>query len=86
LNRDDRSVWTSCARAVKKLPKPIVTKTDDLLIPISIFADRSKSIFENLTLHLKSQSYSNAKIAKLLNRQQGSVATVANRAESKDER
>lgn len=84
LNRDDRSVWTSCARAKKKSKKQFTEKDDDILLPISMFTDRSLSIMEHVVDLLTHQhKMTNSQIAKMLNRNPSAIATVANRAESK---
>jgi DNA-directed RNA polymerase specialized sigma24 family protein len=84
INRDERSVWTSCRRAARKMPKRLVAKEDDITIPLAEFTDRSKSILEHVVVYLKAKhKLSNKEIAKTLNKQQGAIATVANRAAEK---
>lgn len=84
LNRDDRSVWTSYSRAVGKSCEPFVPGEDEIHIPVAIFQDRSLSILEHVVSYLRENyRYSNSKIARLTNKNPSSIATVANRAESK---
>jgi hypothetical protein len=84
INRDDRSVWTSYSRASKKSRESFSTKADELLLPLQIFTDRDRSILENVILHLKENySYSNSRIAGLLNKSPSSIATISSRAAKK---
>ncbi|MBW2967331.1 hypothetical protein KY362_02480, partial [Candidatus Woesearchaeota archaeon] len=84
INRDERSVWTSCSRAGAKRGTLIQPDKDSIRIPTSLFHDRSLSILEHVVYHLKSaHSMTNAKVAALLNKNPSAVATVAKRAERK---
>jgi len=84
LERDDRSIWTSYSRASGKMKTPFVIEDQDIVIPSQIFRDRSKSILENVVYFLKANySFSNSKIAGLLNKHPSAIATVAKRAENK---
>jgi hypothetical protein len=84
LNRDDRSIWTSYERASRKSKKSLSTKKEDLLIPLTIFTDRSLSILEHITHHLKTaHDLSNSRIAELTKKNPSSIATVAKRAITK---
>jgi len=87
LNRNDRSIWTSYARAKKKSKALFKPKEQDILIPLQIFQDRSRSILEHVTHHLKtSHSLTNSKIARALKKNPSSIATVISRAEKKSRR
>lgn len=84
LNRDDRSVWTSYARASKKSSAKLGVKEDDLLIPVSVFQDRDNSILEHVVSYLKANyNLTNSGIARLTKKNPSAIATVAKRAESK---
>ncbi|MBU2561879.1 MAG: hypothetical protein KKD17_06280 [Nanoarchaeota archaeon] len=84
LNRDDRSVWTSYARALRKSSNAIVPKEEDILVPLPVFQDRSMSILEHVVNYLKTNyNLSNSKIARAINKNPSSIATVANRASAK---
>lgn len=81
LNRDQRSIWTSCNRRVSDLRTP---EESGILIPLSIFKDRSMSILEHVVNYLRAQhSLTNSGIAKLLNKNPSSIITVAKRIEQK---
>lgn len=84
LNRDDRSVWTSYSRAARKSKQPLKPAADDIMIPLSIFQDRALSILEHVVSHLRTEhNLSNSRIARIINKNPSSIATVANRAEKK---
>jgi len=84
LNRDDRTVWTAYNRAKTKRQRVPFSKDSAFLIPISVFTDRSLSIFEILvefchdSLQLK---YS--QIARITERDDRTVWTAYNRAKLK---
>lgn len=81
LNRDDRSIWTSYSRSSKKDKCAFRQVKGDILLPISLFHDRSFSILEHVITHLKNNyRLSNSKIAKLTKKNPSSIATVAKRA------
>ena len=52
-------------------------------IPVSIFCDRSLSIFEVLVEYLKEKGYSNKKIGELTNRSNRTIWTVFDRVKKK---
>ena len=83
IGRDERSIWTSYHRALKKFsdPLPIVS---DYPIPISIFKDRSFSILESLTSYLSEEfSLKLSEMARLMNKSSPLVYTVLKRAKDK---
>jgi len=85
LNRDQRGIWGSYARAKKKLTEPF-NVSQEHKVPISIFTDRKFSMFEILVHHLvHEQNYKIAKISQLLNRKTSTVWTVYQRAKKKIE-
>jgi len=85
INRDDRSIWTSYNRAIGKMKGSFVPNENEVLLPVSIFTDRKKSILENVVYFLKEKhSYSNSHIANILNKNHSSIATVSGRASRKE--
>jgi hypothetical protein len=87
LNRNDRSIWTSYSRASGKAKQPIALKKEDIMLPITIFQDRSMSILEHVVHHLRTDyNLSNSRIARLINKNPSSIATVASRALGKKEK
>lgn len=83
LNRDERSIWTSYNRAIKK-SKDSLLLISEYPIPISIFKDRKFAILESLALYLiEEYSLKSSQIAKLLNKSSPLVYTVLKRARVK---
>jgi DNA-directed RNA polymerase specialized sigma24 family protein len=82
LNRDDRTIWTSYNRAVRKQPKPI--KVTSGTVPFSIFKEKL-TILEAIIVHLKKQM-KYIEIAKLLSRDQRNIWTIYSRAARKIKR
>jgi hypothetical protein len=84
INRDDRSVWTSYQRALKKYKEPFVVDRE-ILLPIEIFNNRKFSMLEAIVRHLKSTyNFTAYKIAKLLNKNPSAMATVYKRVLEKE--
>ena len=86
LNRDERSIWTSHNRSKEKMPGPFAKEDLDssTLIPVKIFAERRRSIMENLVIYLKEKTgQTNYKIAKSLNKTPSMIYTVYKRARAK---
>lgn len=55
LNRDQRGIWGSYARAQRKSPARFSMKASSYMIPLSCFHDRSRSILEHVVTHLKNE-------------------------------
>lgn len=83
IGRDERSVWTSYRRAIKKMPSSFYIE-ERILIPVSIFKDRKLSILEHVVVYLKDNlKFTNYKTAKLLNKKPGAIYTAYKRAKKK---
>lgn len=67
LKRDQRTVWTTYSKAVKKQKDPLKPKKDDILININSFCTK-KPPLQALILNLEERDFSTKQIAKLLNR------------------
>jgi IS30 family transposase len=67
LNRDDRTIWTSYNKAIKKHKDKFSQNNTDT-IDISIFHDRKQAPLQALVNHLKEKGMSYKKIAEALNR------------------
>jgi len=84
LNRNDRTIWTCCDRASKKLQSNNIFKKKALhqiMIPSSSLRDRSFAVLESITLYLKDElHFSYHEIAELLNRDDRTVWTAYQRA------
>tara|TARA_Y100000310_G_scaffold345304_1_gene463558 strand:+ start:2998 stop:3420 length:423 start_codon:yes stop_codon:yes gene_type:complete len=82
LNRNERTIWTIYSRAMKKASLPSKKKRikSTLLIPISIFEDRSLSIMEILVEYMKEKrKLRYHEIASLLNRNDRTIWTIYQR-------
>lgn len=81
LGRDQRGIWTNYNNALKKMPDKLDVGVEDVAIPLSVFADRKRSIYEHIIVYLSEKyRFTNYKIAKLLNRKPGSVYTAYKKA------
>ncbi|MEK6893667.1 MAG: hypothetical protein AABX07_05705, partial [Nanoarchaeota archaeon] len=95
LNRNDRTIWATYHKALKKQPAPVnlektmimlpVMKLEKvfLVLPVSIFKDRNLTILESIVIYLKKKGLKYNEIAKLLNRDQRNVWTIHSKAEKK---
>lgn len=79
IARDERGVWGSYKRAVRKHQSKFVIKQPDVLIPAEVFNNK-KSIFESLVMYLRDTMKMKGKqIADLLNKKPSTIWTVYNR-------
>lgn len=86
INRNERGVWASYQRAVKKMPSRFEIK-EPIMIPVSIFQNKKLSILECLITYLKDvRGIKGVKIAKLLNKHPANIWTIYNRAKKKLEK
>lgn len=84
LNRDSRTIWTTCNNAVKKKKERLPVKDSNFFIPISIFKNRKFSILEAIVSYLKNKfDLRYSEISILLNRDERNIWTVYNRAGKK---
>lgn len=87
LNRDQRNVWTVYNRSKKKQEEFIQghpVKYDDVLIPFSIFHDKTVCVLEAIAEYLKDKVGLNYhQIGVLLNRDERNIWTVYHRAKKK---
>lgn len=86
LRRDDRSVWTSYHRGMRKQKKPFSPATSRCIIPVSVLANRQYSFLESIILYLSKQDMKPSAIAKLLHRAAPIIYTVLGRARKKEEK
>jgi len=84
LNRDDRTIWTTYAKARKKMFTPFHLPPSKHYIPATLFAERKLSVLETLSHYLKEHlNLTLHEIAILLNRNDRTIWTVVNRASKK---
>ena len=91
LSRDETTIWTSYNNSLEKgkiildveMAYPHIKKSD-LIVPLSIFSERSISILEALCLYLKQNFNLNYReIGLLLERNERTIWTVISRASKK---
>jgi hypothetical protein len=88
LNRDDRTIWTLYHRAEQKSVKEQVERviSREIIIPSSVFRDRSLSIMEVLVVYLKEdRAFTYREIGQLLQRNERTIWTIYSRAGKKKE-
>ncbi len=84
LNRNDRTIWTTYNKALKKRKEKLTVKETRFFIPISIFKNRRLSVLEALVSYLKDEyKLSYHEISILINRDQRNVWTVYDRRRRK---
>lgn len=81
LNRNDRTIWTTYNKALRKKKERLTVKETRFFTPISIFKNRRLSVLEALVSYLKDEyKLSYHEISILINRDQRNVWTVYDRA------
>lgn len=85
LNRNDRTIWVTYNKSLKKKFKE--ESTSNLMIPLSILKNRRFSILESITFYLKEEKkLSLRQISTILNKNPKTIWTVYSRFKKKDER
>ena len=83
LNRNNKTIWATYHKAIKKMPSPFGDISRDIMIPISTFANRSFSTLENVVAHLKDLDYSNHEVALMLHLDDRTIWTIFDRVKKK---
>ena len=84
LNRDERGIWSSYARARKKQPTSFRLVKSVQSIPMQILKNRKLAMLEAVVFYLKETSaYSIAEIAKMLKKNKSTIYTAYSRAKKK---
>ncbi|MBT3538496.1 hypothetical protein HN698_00160 [Candidatus Woesearchaeota archaeon] len=84
INRDERGIWTTYQRSLKKLEGELPINKE-ILLPIDIFKVRNLSVLEALVKYLvDSYGYTAYKVAKLLNKNPSALTTVYKRVLEKE--
>lgn len=69
INRDDRTVWATYSKAIRKHKENFLLKQDKYLVPVSIFAERELGPLEALIIYMRDDLHLGFKeISKLLDR------------------
>lgn len=83
IGRDERGVWGSYKRALRKHPERLKVREVDVMVPVSVFRS-NKSILESLVSYLIDiKKMKGSEVAKLLNKSASTVWTVYNRSKKK---
>jgi DNA-directed RNA polymerase specialized sigma24 family protein len=86
IKRDERGVWGSYQRAIKKQASEFQLKPDEKYMPGSAFK-KDISILESLVSYLKDkENLSGAAISKLLDKKPSTIWTAYKRAKEKNEK
>lgn len=84
LKRDERGIWGSYRRSLKKLKAPFEIAEPSVSIPLTSLSDRRLSILESVVLHLKEVvGKRGSEISRLLNKSPTTISTVYLRAKKK---
>lgn len=80
LKRDDRVVWVTYNKAVKKKKDRFTVEEPNVWLPVSIFTDKNFGPLESIVIYLHDKvNLSFNEIAKLLNRDNRTVWAVYNK-------
>lgn len=83
INRNERGVWASYQRAIKKMPSKFEI-IETIFVPVSIFSNNNFSILECLISYLKDIDHmKNSRIAVLLKKNPSNIWTIYNRTKTK---
>lgn len=77
IKRDQRTVWVTYSKAIKKQKQPFPAMNNELLVDVSIFSTR-KPPLHSLILHLTERGYSLKQIASMLNRSYKNIWMIKN--------
>jgi len=84
LNRNVKTIWATYQKAKQKQPQMFTEQETSITIPINLFCDRTFSVLEHITRHLKENHNLNySEIARLLNRSPKTIWTTHQRARKK---
>jgi len=80
LNKHYKTIWITYQQAKKKQPSQLVSRKLSIYIPISVFRNKSQTVFKTLVSVLKEEyKLRYSEIANLLSRDQRTIWTVYNR-------
>jgi len=83
LNRSNKTIWATYHKASKKMPLPFGEISKEIMMPASVFANRSYSTLENVVAYLKDLDYSNHEVALMLHLDDRTIWTVYDRVKKK---
>ncbi|MDP7140953.1 MAG: hypothetical protein QF506_01190 [Candidatus Woesearchaeota archaeon] len=81
LRRDERTIWTTYQKAIKKQKKAFSAKKAEVNIPLKIFKNRNLSPLESVVFFmLHSLNLKNQDVCRLLNKRPSTISTINSRA------
>ena len=83
LNRSIKTIWSTYHNSLKKMPSPFGLIPSNILIPASVFSNRSFSTLENLVGFVKDLGYTNHEVAKMLHLDDRTIWSVYDRVKKK---
>lgn len=83
LNRSNKTIWATYHNAAKKMPSSFGIISRDIVIPASVFTNRSFSTLENIVAFIKDLDYSNHEVAEMLQLDDRTIWTVYDRVKKK---
>ena len=84
LNRDDRVVWVTCSKAMKKKKERFAVAEPNYWLPVSVFAETNLGPLEAISKYLIDEAKLDFnEAAKLLSRDNRSIWACYNRSKSK---
>ena len=83
LNRSNKTIWTTYHNSIKKMPSSFGSISRDILIPASVFSNRSFSTLECVVGFIKDFGYSNHEVALMLHLDDRTIWTVYDRVKKK---
>ena len=83
LNRSSKTIWATYHNAAKKMNSAFGHASRDILIPASVFSNRSFSTLECLVGFVKDLGYSNHEVALMLHLDDRTIWTVYDRVKKK---
>lgn len=83
LNRSSKTIWATYHNSVKKMPSSFGSISREILIPASVFSDRSFSTLECIVGFIKDLGYSNHEVALMLRLDDRTIWTVYDRVKRK---
>ncbi|MBI2101726.1 hypothetical protein HYT53_03870 [Candidatus Woesearchaeota archaeon] len=83
LNRSSKTIWATYHNAARKMPSTFGSISNEIFIPVSVFAGRKFSTLESLVGFIKDLGYSNHEVALMLRLDDRTIWTVYDRVKMK---
>ena len=83
LKRSNKTIWATYRNSRKKMPENFGDLNQEIIVPVSVFADRSLSTLECLVEFLKNKNCKNHEIGKLLHLNDRTIWSVYDKVKKK---